>query len=290
MKISLSAYSFSQKLNRREMTQLDCAIKAKELGFDAIEYTDIFGRTYEDRVAYAKRIKEAADGAGIEIGSYVVSACLYKDTAEERRAEIETVKKKLDIASILGVKIFRHDVLYATGKVGESRSFGLMLPYIAEATREISEYGKSLGITTCTENHSFIAQDSYRMEQLFNAVNHDNYGLLIDIGNFVCADENPLQAVSRLASCAVHAHIKDFIIRDHPIHEFGYFETRGCNYVCGTILGEGDVPVKKCLAILKRAGYEGDLVIEYEANHECIDGITRALANLKTYLAELDWN
>ena len=101
MKISLSAYSFSQKLNRREMTQLDCAIKAKELGFDAIEYTDIFGRTYEDRVAYAKRIKEAADGAGIEIGSYVVSACLYKDTAEERRAEIENKPSSVGFVSAL---------------------------------------------------------------------------------------------------------------------------------------------------------------------------------------------
>jgi sugar phosphate isomerase/epimerase len=272
------------------MTQLDCAAKAKELGFDAIEYTDIFGRTYDDQVAYAKKIKEAADGAGIEIGSYVVSAALYKDTAEERKAEIEKVKRKLDIASILGAKIFRHDVLYATGKVGESRSFGLMLPYVADAAREISEYGKSLGIKTCTENHSFIAQDSYRMEQLFNAVNHDNYGLLIDIGNFVCADEDSLQAVSRLASCAVHVHVKDFIIRDKPFSENGYFETRGCNYVCGAILGEGDIPVKKCLAILKRAGYEGDLVIEYEANHECIAGISKDLEILKNYLKELNWN
>lgn len=38
MKISVSSYSFQQKLDSRELTQFDCIAKAKEMGFDAIEF------------------------------------------------------------------------------------------------------------------------------------------------------------------------------------------------------------------------------------------------------------
>ena len=66
--------------------------------------------------------------------------------------------------------------------------------------------------------------------------------------------------------------------------------TRGGNYFCGTAIGEGDVPVKQCLNILKRAGYEGYLSIEFEGHGDCVDGIARGYANLKRMLEELGWN
>ena len=41
MKISVSSYSFHQYIARGEMTQLDAIAKAHELGFEAIEFTDL---------------------------------------------------------------------------------------------------------------------------------------------------------------------------------------------------------------------------------------------------------
>jgi sugar phosphate isomerase/epimerase len=174
----------------------------------------------------------------------------------------------------------RHDVCYRLGKTGKSRSFDLMLPTIAKNARRVADYGASLGIRTCSENHGFIAQDSDRVERLFNAVAHDNYGLLVDVGNFLCVDEDPLQAVSRLAPYAVHAHVKDFKYNDTPTG----IQTRGCRFISGTVIGEGVVPVGQCLAILARAGYDGFVSIEYEGEEDCIEGISRGLENLKTLL------
>ena len=199
---------------------------------------------------------------------------------------VERLKGQVDVAAILGAKVMRHDVCYSLGKTGASRSFGLMLPTIADGARQVTAYAETLGIKTCTENHGYIAQDSYRVEQLFNAVAHDNYGLLVDIGNFVCADEDPALAVSRVAPYAVHVHLKDMLYRSAPSGNCRNM-TRGGNYFCGTVVGEGDVPVKQCLRIIKATGYDGFISLEYEGAEDCLTGIARGLANVKKMLAEL---
>ena len=286
MKVSVSSYSFSQQFRSGRMTQLDCVAKTKEMGFDAIEFTDIVGETLDQQKEYAKKIREEADRVGIEINAYTIGANLYQPTPEAQAAEIQRLKGQVDVAAILGAKVMRHDVCYSLGKTGNSRSFGLMLPTIAEGARQVTAYDETLGIKTCTENHGYIAQDSYRVEQLFNAVAHDNYGLLVDIGNFLCADEDPAMAVSRGAPYAVHVHLKDMLYRSAPTGSCTAM-TRGGNYFCGTVVGEGDVPVKKCLKIIKATGYDGFISLEYEGAEDCLTGIARGLANVKKILEEL---
>ena len=286
MKVSVSSYSFSQQFRLGRMTQLDCVAKAKEMGFDAIEFTDIVGENLDQQKEYAKKIREEADRVGIEINAYTIGANLYQPTPEAQAAEVERLKGQVDVAAILGAKVMRHDVCYSLGKTGNSRSFGLMLPTIAEGARQVTAYAETLGIKTCTENHGYIAQDSYRVEQLFNAVAHDNYGLLVDIGNFLCADEDPAMAVSRVAPYVVHVHLKDMLYRSAPTGSCTAM-TRGGNYFCGTVVGEGDVPVKKCLKIIKATGYDGFISLEYEGAEDCLTGIARGLANVKKMLEEL---
>jgi len=287
MKISVSSYSFHQYIEKGLMTQLDCVAKAKEMGFDAIEFIDIDGKgDLALQKENARKIRAEADRLNMPINAYTIGACLYHDTQEAMDAEVERLKGQLEIAQILGAKVMRHDVCYTLGKTGNSRSFDRMLPFIAENARKVTAYAETLGIKTCTENHGYIAQDSDRVERLFNAVAHDNYGLLVDMGNFLCADEEPAHAVSRVAPYAIHVHIKDMLYRSQPTGSCINM-TRGGNYFCGTVVGEGDVPVKKCLQILKRAGYDDYVSLEYEGKEDCISGIARGLANVKTILEEL---
>ena len=196
MKIGVSSYSFAQYINAKKMTQKDSVKKAKELGFDCIEFTEMMppeGTTQEE---YAKEIREEAEKCVIEISAYVMGANLAKKDATE---EVEKLKKSLVIAKILGVKLFRHDVMFG---YEDFRSFDEALPTIAENTRKVTEYAEKLGIRTMTENHGHICQDMDRIERLIYMVNHPNYGLLADMGNFMCADENPVLAFSRLANLA----------------------------------------------------------------------------------------
>lgn len=294
MKISVSSYSFQQYIKAGKLTQLTAIAEAARLGFEGIEFTDLKPDvnqtpTYEEQLAYARELRAEAERVGIQIVGYMIGANLYRGSEELNRAEIERLKGQVDLAAEMGASLLRHDICYSEKTDGRVTSYDKMLPTIAAAAREITEYAATKGIRTCTENHGLIAQDADRLEKLFNAVDHENYGLLVDMGNFACADEDSARAVSRLAPYAIHAHAKDF-----KIYPFGTevdpalrsFTSRGCNRLVGCALGDGDIPSRQCVAILKRAGYDGWMTIEFEGNGDCIEEITKGIARLKEYVAE----
>ncbi|MBQ9086027.1 MAG: sugar phosphate isomerase/epimerase [Clostridia bacterium] len=289
MKYSVSSYSFQQKISAGAMTQLDTVRAAAEMGFDAIEFTElkpVKAPSLEEQLAYADRIRETAEQHKIEIVAYLVGANLYRGSAEEDDKELARLRGQVEVAHRLGARILRHDVCYSE-RIGERViGFEAMLPTMARHAREITEYAASLGIRTCSENHGFVAQDSDRMERMYYAVGHSNYGLLVDVGNFACVDEASVSAVSRLAPLAIHVHAKDF--HCYPFgtpkrEDANPLVTRGCNHLYGCTIGEGDIPVAQCLAILKRAGYDGYVTVEYEGSEDCMLGIPRGLERLRSY-------
>ena len=282
MKISVSSYSFHRLMEDGRENQLSIIKLASELGFDGIEFCGI--EPHDDRSVsdYAKILKDETDRVGLPISSFVFGADLLNDDGE-----LERLKEKIDLAEILGVPAVRHDVASPQFPVP---SFYSVLPKVADACREITEYASQKGIVTTVENHGFFFQDSTRMEQLYAAVNHSNFGLLVDAGNFLCADENHVTAVSRLASYAKLAHIKDFHIKSgsEPNPGEGFFKTRGGNYLRGSIIGHGNVKVKQCIEILKTAGYDGYVTLEYEGIEDVLQALRISVANLKNYIRELN--
>ncbi len=288
MKLSLSTYSFDKYIKDGTLNQITLLKKAKELGFDAVEYTALTPPENVSVNDYAKQIKEEADRLGITIVAYTVGAKLYLPDSKDLQKEVDDVISKLETASILGAKIFRHDVTFLYYDSLEGKSFDRMLPFFKENALKITERAKELGIKTCTENHGIIAQDSARIERLFNAVNHENYGVLIDMGNFACVDEDSTKAVSLLAPYSIHVHAKDFLFRPYKKGtKKGYFKTRAHNYLKGCAIGDGIIPVKQCLSILKEAGYDGYVTLEYEGDKEPFKAIKKGAKKLKKYLNEI---
>ena len=285
MRISASSYSFNRLLKEGKETQLSVISIAKDLGFDDMEFVDILPPEGVSKEEYALKLKEECERLGMGISSYTFGADLLQLTEEAQRAEIERVKKQVDIAHILGVKVLRHDATFDS----KGQSFEQSLPTVAAACREITEYALSKGIKTTVENHGHFYQDSLRVERLYEAVNHPNFGLLCDMGNFVCVDEDPASAVSRIAPYAFYVHAKDFHLKSGMMADpgEGFAKTRGGNYRRGAIVGHGDVPVKCCLSALKMAGYNGGIAIEFEGMEDNITALKIGLANLKRYISEI---
>ncbi len=294
MKTSVSSYSFQQLISAGEITQLDTIALASEMGFDGIEFTDLRPENkknapLEEQLAYAKLLREEAERVGIAIVSYTIGANLFSGSAEADAKEVERLCGQLRVAAELGAKSMRHDVCYKNTVDGRVVGFDRMLPTIAKNARAVTEYARTLGIRTCTENHGYIAQDSDRVERLYFAVDHENYGLLVDVGNFACVDEDSARAVSRLAPYAIHVHVKDF-------HKLPYgaeipegaksIPTRARNHLIGCAIGDGDIPVAQCLSILRAADYDGYVSIEFEGNKPCLDELRLGLSRLKSYMAD----
>jgi sugar phosphate isomerase/epimerase len=290
MKVSVSTYSFAALTRDGKMTLSDCIKATKEMGFDGIEFADNvpFG---DDPLAYAAQLKKECAEVGLDVVNYTVGADFLNGYAGGTpENEIERVKKKVDVAYALGAVGMRHDATWSLSKEARGwRSFDSLLPVLADACRTVTEYAATKNIRTMVENHGYFAQDSDRMEKLAAAVAHHNFGILCDIGNFLCVDEDPVLAVSRIAPYTVHAHAKDFHVKsgNQPHPGSGFFGTRGGNHLRGAIVGHGEVPVQQCLRILKNAGYNGYVSIEFEGIENPLTGISYGLKNLRHYIETL---
>lgn len=279
MKIGVSSYSFRKYLVETKCDYFKICDIAKEIGFDGIEFVGL--ESYTDRtdlIELAGEIKEYCAKIGLEIAAYTVGANFL---AENIEAEIEKVCKCVDIAAALGAPIMRHDVCSVMPKK-HLYSYRDAIKEMAPHIRRVTEYAKTKGIKTCTENHGYIFQKPERVEELILAVGSDNYGWLCDMGNFLCADADPVLAVGIAAPYTFHVHAKDFLFKAGNVDcPSGFFSTLGGNHIRGTVVGHGAVPVKNCIAALKRVGYDGYVSIEFEGMEECVPAIRAGFDYLK---------
>jgi sugar phosphate isomerase/epimerase len=284
MQLGVSSYSYSRLVRNGTLKQADVIGAAKEAGFQAIEFSTIAVPEGKTLAAYADALRQEARQVGLPIANYTIGADFLNGSGGDLQAEIKRVKGEVDIAEILGAPGMRHDATggFAAGHTGP-KGFDDALPRLAEGCRAVTEYAAKKGIRTMVENHGFFCQDSARVEKLANAVGHPNFGILADLGNFYCVDENAGQAVGRLARHVFHAHAKDFHIK--PGNGFnpgeGWFLSRGGNFLRGAIIGHGDVPLLQALRALKRSGYNGVLSIEFEGMEDVLGSLRIGLANLR---------
>ncbi len=284
MKIATSSYSFSALMHDGGLNQLSCIAKAKEIGFDGIEFTDLVPHDGSTQAEYAKKIAEECAKHSLDVVSYTIGADFINCKDGDINAEIARLKEQVDIAAILGVGCMRHDATRGFND-GSRRGFNEALPILVEGCKAVTRYAADKGIKTMVENHGFFCQDSERVERLITTVADDNFGWLCDMGNFLCADEPPEKAVGIAADYVFHVHAKDFVVKcgNSANPGKGFFKSRAGNYLKGTIVGHGNVPVVQCLSILKNKGYNGYVSVEFEGMENPVEALSISLENLKNY-------
>lgn len=282
MKIGVSSYSYSKYMRETGADFFAVAEKAKEQGFDGIEFLQLEKREQDETVIdTAKALRAYCEELGIEICAYTIGADLLHGNGVAPEEECARLKSCVDVCEALGAKVMRHDIIW---KLAEGmKSWRDALDKVVPMIREVTEYAAAKGIRTCTENHGMIYQDSARVEELIRTVNHPNFGWLVDMGNFCCADESSPYAVGIAAPYAFHVHAKDFLIKSGNGTDpgMGWFRSRGGNYLRGTVVGHGEIPVKQCVHILKTAGYDGWLSLEFEGMEDNLTAVEAGLAYLR---------
>ncbi len=282
MKLAVCSYSLCQLRNRKEKTELELLQVAKDLGFNYFEFSEINVPEGKDKIEYAKELKAEADKVGINVVQYSIGADFYYGSDGDLDKEIERLKGEIDVAEALGVVGVRHDT--CSGPRGDdSFTFKEVLPRIVKGCKAVTEYAKTKGIKTMTENHGFFCQDSERIVKIIEGVSDENFGTLIDIGNYLCADEYTMDAVKNTAKYASYVHCKDFHIKskDEILSQDAFFQTRGGNFLRGAVLGHGDVPVYEALKYISENGYDSYVTLEFEGVENCIDGCSWGLNTLK---------
>ena len=276
MKIGVSSYSFSKYMRETGANYFKIADIAKEMGFEGIEFIDLSldVQPAESQLALAKEIRAYCESISLPIVAYTIGADFI-----DCENEVERLKGQVDVAEALGVKVMRHDVSWR-----RDLPWREMIARTADQIREVTEYAATKGITTCSENHGMVMQDAHRVEELILTVNHPNYRWLVDMGNFLCADEPSMHALPIAAPYAVHAHAKDFIFKASAPSD-GWITTRGGNAIRGTIVGHGVVPIPECVAELRKAGYDKWLSLEFEGMEDNLTALKLGLQYLRKVVA-----
>ena len=290
MEISVSSYSYCRFAQSCGKTEFDVIEKAAEMGFKSIEFAGVHPPAGETPLSYAEKLRNACAQRGLDIINYTIGADFLCGSEGDFQAEIARLREEVLVAVALGARGMRHDASrgFPEGHAGP-KSFEAALDRLAEGCRAVTEFAAERGIRTMVENHGYFCQDSERVEKLVCAVDHPNFGALIDIGNFACADEDSAVAVARLAPYAFHVHIKDFHTKSGmmPFPGPGWFHSRAGNFLRGAIIGHGDIPIFQCLCLLSRAGYAGPLSIEFEGMEDSLQGIALGRAHLQELLVWL---
>jgi inosose dehydratase len=289
MKIGLSTYSLLPAIKSGEMDLLDVIQWIADNGGQHMEIVP-YGFTLVDNPELADAAREKAKSVGIELSNYSMPANFVQETDEAFEAEVERLKQHVDIIHRMGIRHMRHDVTAFTlpkEKMGIDY-FEASLPLIVEGSRRIADYAAGFGITTTIENHGFSVQLSDRVQRVLQAVDRPNFRTTLDIGNFMCADENPLVGVKKNLPYASLVHFKDFYYRPFYNHPGGgdWFETANGNYLRGAIIGNGDIPIPVIAKLIKDSGYDGYVTVEFEGMEDCKVGSKLGMENVKRFWDE----
>lgn len=305
MKIGLSSYSMVNRIYSGEMDILQVMEFASQNGAQHFELVP-FGYTFRDDKTGAineeliERVRAKSSELGLPLSNYAILADLLKPTEAEREAEMERVKRHIDVAAKLGVPFMRHDVSSFRRPLEQNTpaEFDRLFALMADEVRALSEYAEQYGITTLVENHGFFVNGGDRMVRLAEAVNRPNFGILCDTGNFACVDEDCLVAVKKCLPYTRFFHLKDFYVRKTEELPLGgglfrcdsgnWFSTNSGEYMLrGSILGQGDLPVRAIFRAVSKyeplCGAFGSL--EFEGMEQPEDGSKLGMATANALLS-----
>ncbi|MBB6022482.1 sugar phosphate isomerase/epimerase [Paenibacillus sp. JGP012] len=282
MKVGLSTYSLQQALDRKELSVPDAIRWIAEQGGQHVEIVPM-GFNLIDNPELIEEIKTAAQEVGIELSNYAVGANFaVQESAEAVEQEIQNVMRHVDVAAALGVKLMRHDVAFRPAAEGTVAQFEADLPVLVKACQRIADYAAGFGVTTSVENHGYYVQSSERIQRLLYETGRENFKTTLDIGNFLCVDEDPVSAVKNNIPYASIVHAKDFYWRPSTRNPGeGWFQTSHGNYLRGAIVGHGDINMPEVFRVLKQSGYDGYISIEFEGMEHCQTASRIAMDNVR---------
>lgn len=284
MRFGVSTYSLHQAFLAGQLT-VDGVIEAiADLGAEHVEIVPL-GYNLIEQPDLIDVIKSTAQKRGIILSNYAIYANFSDLDEEAYMQELQRVKQEVDICAKLGITKMRHDIGFSTD-ISQAHYEQELDKFVRTAT-EISSYAEQYGITTSIENHGFYVQHSERVTEIVKRVNRENFKMTVDIGNFLCVGENPVEAVKRSISYASMVHVKDFYVRPHALVQEGWFQAASGEWLRGAITGQGDIDILKVLQLVKDSGYDEYISLEFEGMEDCLKGTRLGLEYLKAAWSKL---
>lgn len=187
-----------------------------------------------------------------------------------RRRRIDYTFACLELAAVLGAPA----ISVASGRMESDVPPARGFDYFARSLEVVCERAAALGVRVGIEfEPGLLVETSDEVARLIEMVDHPALGANLDIGHAVCAGEDPVDAIARLAGRIWNVHIEDIRGRKH-YH---------------LIPGEGDIEFARVIDALRVHGYDGFLTVElYTCTHQADSAARAAIGYLAPLVEALD--
>ena len=266
-KISLAQWSLNNRLfGRREpvLDNLDFAVEAKKLGFEAVEYVNQFFMDKAKDTDYINEMKKRAEDNGIK--SLLIMCDQEGDLGnpdESQRIQVvENHYKWADTAKILGCHSIR------VNAASNALSYEEQQKCAADGLRRLSEYADTLGLNVIVENHGGNSSVADWLIGVMEMVDMPNVGTLPDFGNFAMARSSGFgmrgmgnmggASSVRSYSVDIYDSVRKMMPYAKSVSAKSYdFDENG---------DETSIDYYKMVGVVLDSGYKGYINVEYEGS------------------------
>ncbi len=259
-KLSLAQWSIHKMIWDQGTDPYNFAKMAKEWGFSGLEYVSQLynpelenaGYSKEAMAAFVQKCNEEARKYGMENVLIMIDGQgnLAVDDVAERTVAVERHFIWVDAAAAMGCHAIR--VNLAGSDVPENWKANSV-----DGLTKLATYAKDRNINILVENHGGLSSNGAMLADVMKTVNMPNCGTLPDFGNFCIRRNDPEDYASGCADMydiykgvsELMPHAKAVSAKSHN------FDGQG---------NESDIDYVKMLQIVKDAGYQGFIGVEYE--------------------------
>ena len=263
-KLSIAQWSIHKMIQEDSMDPYEFAAKAKGWGFEGLEYVN---HLYQSKLENAgtlssgiqtmvTELNKRKDDQGIE--NLIMMVDLPPDEGDmavvkkaKRKKAIELHYPWVDATTGLGCHSMRVN-MFGAFDVAEWKSASV------EALGVLGEYAAASNVNIIVENHGWLTSNAALLMEVIEEVGMENVGTLPDFGNFctkrknmerwgACEEEyDKYQGVAELMPAAKAVSAKSYDFDEN---------------------GQTSIDYVKMLQIVKDAGYNGYIGVEYEGNN-----------------------
>ena len=270
--IGVSSYSF-WAFSRDEYRPMDvCLDHAARMGFDGFEILQ--RQLVSTDNADLQKIKRHAFLNGLDLMGFSTHQGFLSPDPHKRQKNIDHTIDCLDQAYQLGIATMRVN----SGTWGTSKNFDELMAnqgeekplpgfdeedafdWVIEAYEKLASEAEKRGVVMGLENHWGLGRTPEGVKRVVDAVNSPWLRVTLDTGNFL---EDPYDRLAALAPLTVLLQAKTY---------FG-----------GGRWYELDLDYGRIVVILREAGFQGWISLEFEGNADPLKGIPESLALLRKH-------
>ena len=258
LKAGLVAYSYRTELAAKTLTYDDVIRTAADWGLDGVDVTVYWFPDTSDK--YLAGLRRTAQRCGVALYNTGVRVQLSQPTKELQDAQVESIKKWVDVADRLGsshVRVFG-------GAIPKGATQDQAIAWAVEVLKRGAEYSGSKGITLGVEDDGGLTATAEPTIAIAKQTESPWAGINADSGNL---PKNGYAQFETLLPYATSIHFKTEMTDENGKHN------------------PADWP--RLLNMIAKSGYRGYVGLEYETTNAVAD-VPRLCAELRTLIAKVN--